>query len=54
MQGDLKGRKSTSRNIILMGNNPHFVGHQRSNQSIVATSTTEAEYVTSDCVKKIL
>ena len=50
---DLKVRKSTSGNIILMGNNP--ICWTSKKQSIVATSTAEAEYVsTSECVKKIL
>jgi len=51
--GDLKDRKSTSGNIILMGNNP--ICWTSKKQSIVATSTAEAEYVsTSECVKKVL
>ena len=50
---DLKVRKSTSGNIILMGKNP--ICWTSKKQSIVATSTAEAEYVsTSECVKKIL
>ena len=51
--GDIHDRKSTSGNIILMGNNP--ICWMSKKQSIVATSTAEAEYVsTSECVKKIL
>ena len=51
--GNLKDRKSTSGNIILMGNNP--ICWTSKKQSIVATSTAEVEYVsTSECVKKIL
>lgn len=51
--GDIKDRKSTSGNIILMGNNPICWASKK--QSIVATSTAEAEYVsTSECIKKIL
>jgi len=51
--GDTKDRKSTSGNIILMGNSP--ICWTSKKQSIVATSTAEAEYVsTSECVKKVL
>jgi len=51
--GDIKDRKSTSGNIILMGNNP--ICWTSKKQSIVATSTAEAEYIsTSECIKKVL
>ena len=51
--GDLEDRKSTSGHIILIGNSPICWGSKK--QSIVATSTTEAEYIaTSECVKKVL
>eukprot|EP00833_Pecoramyces_ruminatium_P001431 jgi/Orpsp1_1/1175463/evm.model.c7180000054002.1 len=51
--GDLNDRKSTSGNIILMGENPICWNSKK--QSVVATSTAEAEYIsTSLCIKKIL
>ena len=51
--GDIKDRKFTSGNIILMGNNPNCWTSKK--QSIDATSTTEAEYIsTSECIKKVL
>jgi len=51
--GDIKDSKSTSGYIILMGNNP--ICWMSKKQSIVATSTAEAEYIsTSICIKKIL
>ena len=50
---DILDRKSTSGNIILMGNDPICWNSKK--QSIVATSTTEAEYISvSLCIKKIL
>ncbi len=51
--GDPKDRKSTSGYIILMGNDP--ICWQSKKQSVVATSTAEAEYIAmSECVKKAL
>jgi len=51
--GDIKDRKSTSGYIILMGNSP--ISWSSKKQTIVATSTAEAEYIsTSECIKKIL
>eukprot|EP00833_Pecoramyces_ruminatium_P006475 jgi/Orpsp1_1/1180507/evm.model.c7180000073688.1 len=41
--GDLNDRKSTSGNIILMGENPICWNSKK--QSVVATSTAEAEYI---------
>jgi len=41
--GDIKDRKSTSGHIILLGNNP--ISWMSKKQSIVATSTAEAEYI---------
>ena len=51
--GDIKDMKSTSGNIILMGNSP--ISWTSKKQNTVATSTAEAEYVsTTLCAKKIL
>jgi len=51
--GDIEDRKSTSGYLILIGESPICWGSKK--QSIVATSTTEAEYVaTSECIKKVL
>ena len=51
--GDLEDRKSTSGGIILMGNSP--ICWISKKQSCVATSTAEAEYIsTSENLKKIL
>jgi len=51
--GDINDRKSTSGYIILMGKSPICWSSRK--QSIVATSTTEAEYIsTSECIKKVL
>jgi len=51
--GDIKDRKSTSGNIILMGKNPICWNSKK--QTIVATSTAEAEYVSASlCIKKLL
>ncbi len=51
--GDKTDRKSTSGGIILMGNSP--ICWISKKQSCVATSTAEAEYIsTSESVKKIL
>jgi len=51
--GDIKDRKSTSGNIILMGNSPICWASKK--QTIVSTSTAEAEYIsTSECTKKVL
>jgi len=51
--GDTKDMKSTSGNIILMGNSP--ICWTSKKQNIVATSTAEAEYVsTTLCAKKVL
>jgi len=51
--GDIKDRKSTSGYIILIGNSP--ISWSSKKQTIVATSTAEAEYIsTSECIKKIL
>jgi len=51
--GDIKDRKSTSGHIILLGNNP--ISWMSKKQSIVATSTAEAEYISaSQCIKKLL
>jgi len=51
--GDIKDRKSTSGHIILFGNSP--ICWYSKKQSIVASSTCEAEYIsTSECIKKVL
>jgi len=51
--GDINDRKSTSGHIILMGNSPICWFSKK--QSIVATSTAEAEYISiSECAKKAL
>jgi len=51
--GDIKDKKSTSGYIILISNNPIYCISKK--QSVVATSTTEAEYIsTSQCIKKLL
>jgi len=51
--GDTGDRKSTSGNIFLIGNSP--ICWTSKKQSIVATSTAEAEYIsTSECTKKAL
>jgi len=51
--GDIKDRKSTSGHIILLGNNP--ISWMSKKQSIVASSTAEAEYISaSQCIKKLL
>jgi len=51
--GDITDRKSTSGNIILMGNSP--ICWTSKKQSNVALSAAEAEYVsTAECSKKIL
>ena len=51
--GDLEDRKSTSGYIILMNKDP--ICWQSKKQTVVATSTAEAEYIaTSDCTKKVL
>jgi len=51
--GDVTDRKSTSGNIILMGNNP--ISWTSKKQSVVATSTAEAEYISASvCIKKLL
>jgi len=51
--GDLEDRKFTSGGIILMGNSP--ICWISKKQSCVATSTAEAEYIsTSENLKKIL
>jgi len=51
--GDSYDRKSTYGYIILMGNSA--ICWLSKKQSIVATSTTEAEYIsTSECIKKVL
>jgi len=51
--GNLDDRKSTSGNIILMGNSP--ICWTSKKQTSVALSAAEAEYVsTSECIKKIL
>jgi len=50
---DSYDRKSTSGYIILMGNS--VICWSSKKQSIVATSTTEAEYINiSECIKKVL
>jgi len=51
--GDPKDRKSTSRYIILMDNDP--ICWQSKKQTIVATSTAETEYITTaECTKRAL
>jgi len=51
--GDSYDRKFTSGYIILMGNSTICWSSKK--QSVIATSTTEAEYIsTSECIKKIL
>ena len=51
--GDSYDRKSTSGYIILMGKSAICWSSKK--QTIVATSTTEAEYIsTSECIKKVL
>jgi len=51
--GDPKDRKSTSGYIILMNNDP--ICWQSKKQTVVATSTAEAEYIaTAECTKKAL
>ena len=51
--GDPKDRKSTSGYIIMMNNDP--ICWQSKKQTVVATSTAEAEYIaTSECTKKVL
>ena len=51
--GDPKDRKSTSGFIILMNNDP--ICWQSKEQTVVATSTAEAEYIaTAECTKKVL
>jgi len=51
--GDPKDRKSTSGHIILMDKDP--ICWQSKKQSVVTTSTAEAEYIaTSECTKKVL
>jgi len=51
--GDPRDRKSTSGYIILMDKDP--ISWQSKKQTVVATSTAEAEYIaTSECTKKVL
>ena len=51
--GDTKDRKSTSGCLILMGKSA--ISWHSKKQSVVATSTAEAEYIsTSECTKKVL
>ena len=51
--GDLVDRKSTSGYIIMLGNSPLTWSSKK--QATVATSTAEAEYVsTAECLKTIL
>lgn len=51
--GDTKNRKSTSSYLVMFGNSP--ISWNSKKQSIVATSTTEAEYIAiSECIKKVL
>jgi len=51
--GDINDRKSTSGNIVLMGRNPICWNSKK--QTVVATSTAEAEYISASlCIKKIL
>jgi len=51
--GDKEDRKSTSGHIFLMGNSP--ISWYSKKQTIVATSTAEAEFISaSECIKKAL
>jgi hypothetical protein len=51
--GNPKDRKSTSGYIITMNRDPICL--QSEKQTVVATSTAEAEYIaTSECMKKVL